>query len=174
MNALVLNPPFHRRYSRSQRSPAVIKSGVVYYPIWLAYATGVLEQNGFSVRLVDAPAAGYDLPYVLELAEELQPRLVVIDTSTPSIHNDVQVAEAIKNRVPAAFTLLVGPHVSVLPEDTLQMSPSIDAIARGEYDHTARDVAQVLAGGGDLGTIPGLSYRQGDGLLVNNPPRPPK
>ena len=61
MNVLALNPPFHPRYSRSQRSPAVIKSGVMYYPIWLAYATGTLERDGFDVSLVDAPAAGQGL-----------------------------------------------------------------------------------------------------------------
>ena len=47
MNIYDLNPPFHKKFSRSQRSPAVIKSGVIYYPIWLAYATGVLEKAGF-------------------------------------------------------------------------------------------------------------------------------
>jgi anaerobic magnesium-protoporphyrin IX monomethyl ester cyclase len=167
-----LNPPFHPRYSRSQRSPAVIKSGVIYYPIWLAYATGVLEQDGFVVRLVDAPAAGYDLPDVLGLADELQPRLVVIDTSTPSIHNDVAVAEAIRSRVPDAFILLVGPHVTALPEESLQISSVVDAVARGEYDHTVRDVARMLEGGGALDIILGLSYRDSDGTCVHTPDRP--
>jgi hypothetical protein len=85
MNVLMLNPPFHPRYSRSQRSPAVVKSGVMYYPIWLTHATGVLEQSGFNVGLVDAPAAGYDVQYVLNLVEEFRPRLLVMDTSTPSV-----------------------------------------------------------------------------------------
>jgi anaerobic magnesium-protoporphyrin IX monomethyl ester cyclase len=86
-NVLALNPPFHSRYSRSQRSPAVIKSGVMYYPIWLAYAIGVLEQDEF----MDAPAAGHSLSDVLGLADELQPGLGVLDISTPSIHSDVIV-----------------------------------------------------------------------------------
>ena len=68
---------YRPRYSRSQRSPAVIKSGVVYCPIWLACAAGVLEQDGFAVRLVDAPAAGYDLRTVLDLVDDWQPQLVV-------------------------------------------------------------------------------------------------
>lgn len=68
MNALGLNPPFHPRHSRSQRSPAVIKSGVIYYPIWVAYAAGVLEQDGFAVTLVAAPAARRDLHDVIGLA----------------------------------------------------------------------------------------------------------
>jgi len=57
----MLNPPFLRKFSRPQRSPAVTKSGALYYPIWLAYATGVLEKEGFNVQLRDAPADGYDV-----------------------------------------------------------------------------------------------------------------
>jgi len=172
MKILALNPPFHPRYSRSQRSPAVIKSGVIYYPIWLAYATGVLEQDGFAVNLVDAPAAGYDLQQVLGLAGDLQPRLVVIDTSIPSICNDLEVSESLKSRIPGTFVLLVGPHVTALPEDTLQMNPAVDAVVRGEYDHTVRDVARSLEGNGNLSTIQGLSYRCQDGAIRHNPDRP--
>jgi radical SAM superfamily enzyme YgiQ (UPF0313 family) len=172
MNALILNAPFHPRYSRCQRSPAVIKSGVMYFPIWLAYATGVLEQDGFNAKLVDAPAAGHDLSCVVNIAHEFQPRLVVIDTSTPSIHNDVEVAEAIKHAVPETFILFVGTHVSALPEETLKTSPVADAVARGEYDYTVRELARLLDGGGDLGTIQGLSYRDGAGMIAHNADRP--
>jgi anaerobic magnesium-protoporphyrin IX monomethyl ester cyclase len=172
MEVLALNPPFHSRYSRSQRSPGVIKSGVVYYPLWLAYAVGVLEQDGFAVKLVDAPAAGLDLPSVLKIAGECRPRLVVIDTSTPSIYSDIQVAEAVKSLLPRAFTLLAGPHVTALPGPSLEISPAVNAVVRGEYDYTIRDVARVLAGEGNLGTVLGLSYRADDGCLVHNPDRP--
>jgi len=167
----MLNPPFHPKYSRSQRSPAVIKSGVLYYPIWLAYATGVLEQAGFNAKLVDAPAAGRDLQYVLDLVEDLQPHLVVLDTSTPSIYNDVQVAEAIKAVVPETFVVLVGPHVSALPAESLAISPAVNAVARREYEYTLRDLAQVLDGGGDLDSVEGLSYRASDGTIAHNPDR---
>lgn len=172
MRTLLLNPPFHPKYSRSQRSPAVIKSGVIYYPIWLAYATGVLERSNLNAKLVDAPAAGHNLQDILGLVDEFQPRLVVVDTSTPSIYNDIEVAEAIKNRFPGTFILLVGPHVSALPEISLKISPTIDAVARQEYDYTVRDLAQLLDGNGDLSTVPGLSYRVHDGVIIHNEDRP--
>ena len=173
MNVLALNPPFHPRYSRSQRSPAVIKSGVMYYPIWLAYATGTLERDGFDVSLVDAPAAGQGLADVLNIVDDFQPRLVVIDTSTPSIHSDVGVAEAIKSRIPDAFVLLVGPHVTAQPEASLRISSAVDAVARGEYDCIVRNVARVLdCGGGDLSDVLGLSYRGDDGTITHNPQQP--
>jgi len=176
MRVLALNPPFHRRYSRSQRSPAVIKSGVLYYPLWLAYAVGVLEQDGFQVKLVDAPAAGLDLAAVLGLAEGFRPHLAVLDTGTPSIHNDVAVAAAIKKRLPGTFVLLVGPHVTARPEETLRLDPAIDAVARGEYDYTVRDLARALAGAkgsaAPLDHLEGLSWRDGAGSVLHNPDRP--
>ena len=46
MRVLFLNPPFHPRFSREQRSPAVTKSGTLYYPKWLATAAGVAIKNG--------------------------------------------------------------------------------------------------------------------------------
>lgn len=172
MNVLFLNPPFHPNYSRSQRSPGVIKSGVVYYPLWLAYAAGTLEEDGFPVKLVDAPAGGLDLKRVVEIAESQQPRLVVIDTSTPSIHNDIGVAAEIKKVVAGAYVLLTGPHVTALPGPSLEISSAVDAVVRGEYDYTIRDVARALAGGADLRTVQGISFRAADGSLVHNADRP--
>jgi radical SAM superfamily enzyme YgiQ (UPF0313 family) len=171
MNVLTLNPPFLPKYSRGQRSPAVIKSGTVYYPIWLSYATGVLEQNRFHVKLLDAPAAGHDLVYVLDLADHFQPRLVVIDTSTPSVYNDAEVAQAIKAHLPDVSVVFVGPHASALPEETLEISPAIDAVARGEYDFTIRDLALAVQSGADWDGVLGLTFRR-SGEIVINPDRP--
>ena len=59
MKVLLLNPPFLSRYgkfSRNQRSPAITKAGTFYFPIWLAYATGVLEKEKHRVKLLDSVA----------------------------------------------------------------------------------------------------------------------
>lgn len=167
----MLNPPFFERFSRAQRSPAVIKSGTLYYPIWLAYATGLLEKEGHHVRLIDAPAEGQSLEAVLELTRDFKPQLAVLDTSTPSIHSDIQVAERIKKENPDCFIALVGTHVSALPEETLGLNTSIDAIARGEYDFTLRDLASVIDSKGDLKDVPGLSFRS-NGEILRNIDRP--
>ena len=79
----MLNPPFLKRFSRAQRSPAVIKSGTLYYPIWLAYATGALEKEGHCVKLVDAPAEKLSLDDVLAMVRDFKPQLAVLDTGTP-------------------------------------------------------------------------------------------
>ena len=171
MKVLVLNPPFLPRFSRSQRSPAVTKSGTLYYPFWLAYTTGVLEEAGFETLLVDAPADGLDKRDVLKLAKDFNPRLIVLDTSTPSIYNDVEIAASLKNELPDSFVTLVGTHVSALPEETLNLNKKIDALARGEYDYTIRDLAYCLKAKDDIRKVEGISFRQNN-TIIHNPDRP--
>src|SRR5882724_1294993 len=119
MRVLFLNPPFHPRYSREQRSPAVTKSGTLYYPKWLAHAAGVAIKYGHTVDLVDAPAAGNSVQTIIDRIEAKKIEAVVCDTSTPSILNDVSVMNSLLVAKPDLHTLLVGRHVSVLPSETL-------------------------------------------------------
>ncbi len=175
MKVLVLNPPFLPRYSRESRSPAVAKSGTLYYPMWLAYAVGGLEQAGHEVLFLDAPAAGLTYDEIACRAEEFGPSLAVLDSSTPSIYSDVDIAAKLKERIPGLVTVLVGVHVSALPRETLDIDKRLDAVAIGEYDATIREVADRLAEKRDkdvLAGIKGLAYRAADGSTATNESRP--
>jgi len=185
MKILALNPPFLPKYSRESRSPAVTKSGTLYYPMWLCYAVGYLEKAGHEVRLIDAPAAGLSMEDVTEAVRDFEPDMAVLDTSTPSIYSDVQAGEALKAAFPGIFVTLVGVHVSALPEETLALSAKIDAVAFGEYDETLVELADGLsaansanADGGNSGTdgtlsgIRGLAFRDSLGTVRKNEARP--
>jgi len=173
MKVLMLNPPFLPKYSRSSRSPAVTKSGTIYYPLWLSYATGVLEKAGHEVLLIDAPAENAELVEIKPRITAFQPEIAVFDTSTPSILNDISVLETVRDWFNGeTLTILVGTHPSALPEETLKLSRHIDVIARKEYDYTLREIADKMASGTlDLSSIQGISYRNGD-TVVHNPDRP--
>ncbi len=160
----------HGKFSREQRSPAVTKSGTFYYPMWLCYAAGLLEQNGFEVKIIDAPAKRIGLDEVLASAKEFAPALTIIDTSTPSIYNDADVAVKVKELV-KSFTVLVGTHPSAMPEETLKINTSIDAVTRREYEYTALELALLLKKGlpdkEGLKKIDGLSFRVADEIIHN-------
>jgi|SRR3990172_5197798 len=86
MKILCLNPPFkteYGRFSRTSRSPAITKSGTIYYPIWLCYVAGVLEEAGHEVRVIDSCAYEYGLEKTLQFVKEFKPDMAVLDTSTP-------------------------------------------------------------------------------------------
>ena len=140
MRVLFLNPPFHPRFSREQRSPAVTKSGTLYYPKWLAHAAGVAIKNGHDVDLVDAPAAESSVQAVIDRIEAKRIEAVVCDTSTPSILNDVSVIEALVAANPGSY-VIAGRHVSSMPNETLAMSPALEAVALREYEYTVLRLA---------------------------------
>lgn len=171
MKILVLNPPYLKNFSRPQRSPAVTKSGTLYFPMWLAYAVGVLEEAGHQVDFIDAPADGHDLEYVTGRTKKLDPELIVCDTSTPSIYNDVSVAGGLKDACTSAFVVLTGTHVSALPEETLKIDARIDAVAIHEYEKTLLELAETLTNKGNITGVAGLSF-QDNGEITHNPLRP--
>src|SRR5581483_6019441 len=108
MRVLFLNPPFHPRFSREQRSPAVTKSGTLYYPKLLAHAAGVAIKNGHDVDFVDAPAGGQSVQAIIDRIAAKQIDALVCDTSTPSILNDVHVVDRLVSAKPSLHVLLVG------------------------------------------------------------------
>jgi radical SAM superfamily enzyme YgiQ (UPF0313 family) len=174
MKIVMLNPPYFPMFSRSSRSPAVTKSSTLYYPFFLSYATGVLEDDGFDVTLIDAPAAGFNRQTTIEEIKELAPALVVCETTTPSIDNDMEVVRAIKE-IDVPFVVAVGTHVSALPDEVLQKNSCLDVVARREYEYTIRDLVRLLEKqglNGDLGGIRGISFRK-DGKVKHNPDRKP-
>lgn len=175
MRILVLNPPFLDKYSRESRSPAVAKSGTLYYPMWLAYAVGYLEQREHEVLFLDAPATGMTAEDVADKASAFGPAMAVLDTSTPSIYSDAEVAGGLKERIPGLFTVLVGVHVSALPEQTLRESEQVDAVAFGEYDETLAELAEKIADSREnpsLENVAGLAFRTAEGTVRRNENRP--
>jgi anaerobic magnesium-protoporphyrin IX monomethyl ester cyclase len=168
MQVLLLNPPFlaeHGKFSRSQRSPAITRSGTLYYPMWLAYAAGLLEQHGFKVTLWDCPADHIPLARIEDFILQQQPALVVIDTSTPSIYSDLETGDLIKSLNPSTFVLLVGTHVSALAEESLRSSRLVDGVAIREYEYTVLDLAKALQNHTSPREVQGLCLRNGTGAL---------
>jgi anaerobic magnesium-protoporphyrin IX monomethyl ester cyclase len=168
MKVILLNPPFKNEcghFSRTSRSPAITKSGTLYYPFWLSYAAGVLEDDGFDVRLIDACATLSSKEEVLAQIEEFAPKLVIVDTSTPSIYNDVEIAGEIKRSLGDTGVFVVGTHPSALPSEVLGMSERIDGVCLGEYDYTVRDIARCIESKGKMESVPGICIRK-DGALI--------
>ena len=167
MKILLVNPPFKFKLSRASRWPEFTKSGTLYYPIWLSYAAGVLMQKGHNVILLDAVARGWSFEDAILKIKEFKPDLLVVDSSTPSISNDIQFIDDVKKQLPQTKVVLVGTHPSALPDETFKMSTSIDFIARHEYDYILRDLANALENKKDLKKVLGLSYREFGGVYHN-------
>ncbi|MCD4654027.1 B12-binding domain-containing radical SAM protein [bacterium] len=170
MKILCLNPPFLAQFSREQRSPAVTKSGTIYYPMWLAYGAGSLQKAGHDIDLIDSVTKNWTPVEVEAWLLEHKPDMVVCATSTPSISSDLRVADIVKNCLPDTVTVFVGVHVSAEPIGTLESCKSADAVVIGEYDHTLVELADYVADSKrNWKDIRGLAWRDADQITVNDP-----
>jgi radical SAM superfamily enzyme YgiQ (UPF0313 family) len=167
MKVLLLNPPYLLGFIRSSRWAAVSISGSQWYPIWLAYCTGLLEKNGHEAKLIDALVDGTSIDDVLKEVEHFSPDITVIYTSTPSLDNDIEIGEKIKQLVDCQI-VLVGPWCSINPQELLKKSNKIDFLVRGEFDYPVLHLAQGMAPKDVLG----LFWKNSTGKVVQNPDQP--
>jgi hopanoid biosynthesis associated radical SAM protein HpnJ len=133
-----------------------------WYPTWLAQPAALVLGS----RLLDAPADDLSVQETLAIAREYD--LVIIHTSTPSFPTDARFAELLKQVKPDIRIGLVGAKTMVDPVGSLEATAAVDFVCREEFDYTCKDVADGIA----LADIKGLSYREPDGRIVHNLPRP--
>jgi radical SAM superfamily enzyme YgiQ (UPF0313 family) len=173
MNVLFLNPPFHPMFSREQRSPAVTKSGTLYYPKWLAHAAAVAIQDGHNVDFVDAPAPyfNYTPQHVFDRIKAKNIKAVICDTSTPSIFNDLDFVALLKEKHPDVAVLLVGRGVSVMPHDVLKKCKALKYVALREYEYITREWLEAVQSNSGFDLINGMVWKDNNNNIVTNPPR---
>ena len=175
-NVFVLNPPVVPDFCRSARWAARSRGRVQRHPDWLLTAVAVLEEARFRVDFLDGAALNSERQAVLSALQKSRPSLLVLHTTTPSIDSDLMYAALAKELLPKCRTVAVGPHVTAEPEDTLRRANgTLDAIVRGEYDYTLRELAQMAGSGWDLtelSKIKGISYFDQENKPVHTEPRP--
>ncbi|MEO6340331.1 MAG: hopanoid biosynthesis associated radical SAM protein HpnJ [Caulobacteraceae bacterium] len=133
-----------------------------WYPTWLAQPAAMVEGS----RLIDAPPHNQRLAEIAPLAKDYD--LVVLHTSTPSFKSDVAAIEALKAVNPKLKAGMIGAKVAVNAEGSLLEAPSVDFVARNEFDFTIKEVAEDRP----WSQIEGMSWRNARGVIVHNPDRP--
>jgi radical SAM superfamily enzyme YgiQ (UPF0313 family) len=167
MKIYMLNAPFLPKFVRYGRwIGGVTRGGSLDYPIWLAYATGVLEQERHKIKLVDAPAWGWSKEDVVNDIKGFKPDLIVIESNFSSLSNDTHIAKLLKDNIDDVNVVSVGPPASQFAARILE-SDGIDIVARFEYDFTIRDIAEVIGEDKDFKNIKGISYKE-DGKVIHN------
>ena len=165
MKVLLLNPPFVPEFIRSSRWAAVSVSGSNWYPIYLAYCTGLLEKYDHKTKLIDGPVDKLSHEDVFKIAENFSPDISVLYISDKSLENDITIGEKIKE-LTGGYIILVGPWCSIHPDDIIKKSDKIDSLAIREFDYTVLELAE----GKTENEINGLVWKN-KGTVIHNPPR---
>ena len=170
MKICLLNPPFLKNFVRCGRWQGVAARGrTLYYPLWLAYAAGYLENQGHEIRLIDSIANNWNFEQTLKDVIEFDPDLLVLDSNFSSTDNDIKFSNIIKENISVA-TVLVGPPASQFAEEIIKKG--VDFVARFEFELTLKELAESIEKNEEFDNINGLSYKK-DEIIIHNKNREP-
>ncbi|NTV29166.1 MAG: radical SAM protein [Candidatus Omnitrophica bacterium] len=157
-----------RAGSRWPHIKTPLESGYLPFPFFLAYAAALLQREGFMARVVDAIAEEISVDEFMGIVRDGKWDLLVVETSTPSLLNDMEVI----SRLPADLpVVLCGPEASIRTPDFLEQHPAVRFVMAGEYEMTLLDLVRSLAEKRKLSEVSGLVWKEGAAVRIN-PPRP--
>jgi anaerobic magnesium-protoporphyrin IX monomethyl ester cyclase len=138
-------------------------------PLGLAQVAAVLEENNIEVKILDCTALKVDQHALEQAIRREQPDMVGATALTPFFYDAVQVAEIAKGVDPRIVTVLGGPHVTSLPEETLNEHTAVDIVARGEGERTLVDLVRCLEDGKQLSQVKGIGFRSNGEIILTEP-----
>jgi anaerobic magnesium-protoporphyrin IX monomethyl ester cyclase len=168
MRVYLLNPPFLPNFGRGARWQEIGRAGTLYYPIWLAYAAANISRN-HEIKLVDAIAKKWKKDDLIKDIKEYSPEIIIIDSSFPSLNNDINITNFIKQEYDCAKIVLVGPPASQYHEEIIK-NQGVDFVVRFEYDFILSELLFSLEKGIDPSSINGITFKN-QGSIISTPNR---
>lgn len=160
---LLINPPPLTRRDRHD--------DVNHPHVGLGYLSAYLRHYGFECQPIDAKFERMNFEKVAQTLKKYQPLLVGVTAMTHEIAQAAQIARLTKKLFPDAITVLGGPHVTALPEDTLTQFSEFDMAVVGEGEITLLELVKALSQQKDLSQVTGLVFRSPSGHIISNQAR---
>ncbi len=138
-------------------------------PIWAGLLANGLRAKGKSVDILDCEGLGLTVGESLAEIIKKEAKVIAIvvygqqpSASTQNMHAASLLCTAIHENLPYAKTILIGGHVSALPERTLK-EEACTFVCKGEGLQTILGILDDQF----LDDIAGLGYRTSDGVKIN-------
>ncbi len=143
VNVLILNPPTKNlRFSRDGRCQSEENTWLdTFPPTTFASIAGVVREK-YKIKVIDCMGSRVSYDECMKGIEEFNPAFSIINTSTPTIRNDMDVAKNIKEKTGSKI-IVYGEHITARHEKVLKEFPQVDYAILGEPE---TPVMNVLSG----------------------------
>ncbi len=148
------------------------KYSAIEPPIWAGMIAGFLQTRNISTSIIDCEGEGLTSNDVTKRIGNYDPKLIIVvvygqqpSASTQNMHGASQVCTALKKAYPDKKIMMLGGHVSALPQRTLQ-EEEIDFVCQGEGPYTIEGLLQTdMKSTSQLKKVPGLWFREQNNIL---------
>jgi len=123
-----------------------------------ASAATLLKQQGYDVIWNDSIAEMLSWEKYVKLLENEKPDIIAYETKTPVVKQHWEIIEKVKLILPNVKTILMGDHVTALPEESMLNSKVDFIITGGDYDFLLLNLVNHIYKGEVL--EPGIWYRE--------------
>lgn len=172
MKIAIGNPPLsgpgvpllsQNRQFQWYRSPV---TSYTIYPVVPAYAATLLKTKGHDVLWEDCIAEKKSWDQMVKTLENEGVELVAIETKTPVVKQHWQIINNLKKLFPQMKLVLMGDHVSALPQESL-LNCAVDYIlVGGDFDFLLLSLADYLSGRRD-NLSAGVYFKDRRGKIID-------
>ena len=127
-----------------------------WIPLWICYAAGAVP----TARAMDCNVLAVTREEFVRRIPDYQ--IYIFYANQETIAYDLETASLLREKHKKSLIIFAGPYATVVPERIL-ISPSIDAVLRGELEEPLRE----LCAGKPLPSIRGLTWKDGDSVISN-------
>ncbi len=121
------------------------------YPVVPAYAASLLKQKGYDVYWLDGLAEKMTYEqWEKRLLLKIKPDILAIETKTPVVKEHWKIVKKLKIVNCKLKIVLMGDHVTALPEESMENCPVDFVITGGDYDFGLLSIANHLSKGEKL------------------------
>ncbi len=132
------------------------------YPMVPASAATLLKSKGHDVIWNDSIAKMHTWEEYVKILEREKPELIAFETKTPVVKQHWEIVSKVKEIVPGIKTVLMGDHVTAMPEETMLNSKTDYALTGGDYDFLLLNITEHILKGAAL--EPGIWFRDKDSV----------
>ncbi len=138
-----------------------------YLPLGLAYIAAIMEKEGHTVKVIDAPAMRYNFEDIESIIRDFSPDIVGQQTVFSNLEECYQVAKIAKTVNPKIKVILGGPHTTIYPDKSIKVN-EVDFIVYSEGELTIKGLLDSLENGADFSKVHGLIWKDGETAIKNN------
>ncbi len=137
-------------------------------PLGLLSLAAVLERSGWETRLIDGMV---EPTYLKQISADIQDAVCfgVSLLTGPMILKAAEASKLVRRLSPRTPIVFGGWHPTLLAEQTLK-ADYVDAVVRGQGEHSFVEVVERLKSGASLAGVSGVSFRH-PAAIIHNPDR---
>ncbi|MDA2930190.1 B12-binding domain-containing radical SAM protein [Acidobacteria bacterium AH-259-O06] len=144
---------------------------IVGIPIGLVYIAPIAERKGHHVDILDLALEDDPDPVLCSKLQERKWDLAGFSCMTAEFEGTEMVASKVKEFDPNIKIIFGGQHPTMVTNEVMAQ-PYCDFVCVGEGEETFAHFLDVFSGDGDMAQVFGLAYKDVNGEIRKNPPRP--